>query len=70
MEDKDKNVARNTVNNHGRNAGMSGGCMNNPMYQHIHNNGNYQPISGRGKRRIWDRENGLPVCKRKKFWEL
>lgn len=70
MEDKENKVARNTVNNSGRNAAMSGGCMSNPMYRNIHNKGNYQPISGRGKRRIWDKENGLTSSKQKKFWEL
>jgi hypothetical protein len=35
----------------------SGGSMNNPMYRNIHSDGCYEHLSGRYKRRLYERIN-------------
>ena len=49
----------------------SGGSMNNPMYRKICGLGNYEPLSGRGKRRMIEKYSyGKCISKKKKFWNL
>ena len=45
----------NSVNNGFKGAYGSGGCMNNPMYRNVCSIGRFEQISGRGKRRLWER---------------
>ena len=35
----------------------SGGSMNNPMYRKVHSDGCYEHLSGRDKRRMFERMN-------------
>ena len=71
MDDKRGNQSRNRISNHGHGASMSGGSMNNPMYQKICALGTYEPQSGRSKQRNrLKRVYGISSHKNKQFWEL
>lgn len=41
----------------------SGGSLNNQMYQNIHNIGCFQPLSGRSKRRLIEKQRFLEYRK-------
>tara|TARA_B100001113_G_scaffold347297_1_gene339503 strand:+ start:34 stop:276 length:243 start_codon:yes stop_codon:yes gene_type:complete len=61
---------KNGINNGNDGAYGSGGSMNNPMYRKIACDGNYEPMSGRGKQRYFKKKNGECLSKKKQFFEL
>ena len=57
----------NSVNNGLHGAYGSGGCMNNPMYRNVCAKGRYEQISGREKRRYWERRRKKEARKEKRL---
>lgn len=60
----------NELITNGTGAYGSGGSMNNPMYRNIHSEGCYEHLSGRDKRRLYEKINRKEANKLDCFYGL